>query len=570
MAVYSIKAPDGRTIQIQANDEATAIRGAQEWAAENPKADPGNVGAPSSAMTDALADASARSRSLAGEITPRAEQGKPQGPDLAGATAATLGGIVNSIPIVGPLAQTATDAVEGGIAALTGGDYGETVQARQQRRDDIAEANPVANIAGNIVGGVGAYGAAAKILPAALGVSGPLTQRVVNTGLSTLGLGTMDNLARGQGTTEALANAAGPAALASAIPVAGSLLKGGAQAIANQMTNRAQRSLTNTAIEGAPAAMDLKAAGSALFRQMDKSGVAIKAESLMPKFQAMADKALKNLIDPELDAPAYRVLDIIANRTRAAAENGKGLSLGELHNMRQIAQDVAQGAGKGRTGMFAGQMVRDIDEIVKGLKQADVVVDGRAIGNGADIKDVTHALMSGINTWSRAKRVGLIEEAIYKGSNAASGAENGTRNAFRALLKPEARRQFTAAEIQAIEEVANGTGKANMVKLLGKFGFGTNGATNMLGGSIGTALGATAGGLFGPIGSAIGAGIIGTGATGARMLAEKVTTEAAERVGKVVATPNVPVARPVQVPQITNDTLSLMEMLGRGTLVTQN
>lgn len=38
MAVYSIRAPDGRTIQIRAVDEATAIRGAQEWAQQNPKA----------------------------------------------------------------------------------------------------------------------------------------------------------------------------------------------------------------------------------------------------------------------------------------------------------------------------------------------------------------------------------------------------------------------------------------------------------------------------------------------------------------------------------------------------
>ncbi len=38
MAVYSIGLPDGRTIDIEAADEATAVRGAKEWHAANPKA----------------------------------------------------------------------------------------------------------------------------------------------------------------------------------------------------------------------------------------------------------------------------------------------------------------------------------------------------------------------------------------------------------------------------------------------------------------------------------------------------------------------------------------------------
>lgn len=36
MAVFTIQAPDGRKIKIQAQDQDTAIRGAQEWAAANP------------------------------------------------------------------------------------------------------------------------------------------------------------------------------------------------------------------------------------------------------------------------------------------------------------------------------------------------------------------------------------------------------------------------------------------------------------------------------------------------------------------------------------------------------
>lgn len=40
MSVFTIQAPDGRKIKIEAGDEATAMRGAQEWAAANPLSSP--------------------------------------------------------------------------------------------------------------------------------------------------------------------------------------------------------------------------------------------------------------------------------------------------------------------------------------------------------------------------------------------------------------------------------------------------------------------------------------------------------------------------------------------------
>lgn len=70
MAVYTIQAPDGRRIRIRADDEQTAVQGAQEWAAANPKAPDGNVANLSAAFTDAMADASARSQ-IFGNYQPR-------------------------------------------------------------------------------------------------------------------------------------------------------------------------------------------------------------------------------------------------------------------------------------------------------------------------------------------------------------------------------------------------------------------------------------------------------------------------------------------------------------------
>jgi hypothetical protein len=153
---------------------------------------------------------------------------------------------------------------------------------------------------------------------------------------------------------------------------------------------------------------------------------------------------------------------------------------------------------------------------------------------GADPKQASKLMFDAIGTWGRSRRVGLIEEAMYRAQNVASGPENGLRIEFRKLLQnPETRKVFSAAERQAIEDVVNGNSLSNLTKLLGKFGFGTNGAGNMLGGTIGFGAGSVFGG---PVAGMLAAGV----GTGARKASEVLTTKAAERAAKVVATPNVP------------------------------
>lgn len=190
MAVFTIKAPDGRQIQIRANDQATALRGAQEWAAANPAQRPGNVAQPSQAFDGAMDAASLASQRLAAP--------EPAGPDLMGATAATLSGMVNNgLPVVGPLVQKASDALiaGGGMAVdqmtgTQGPDMGGRMQALEDRRSQLDQANPIANIAGGVAGGIGAYNAASKVpaLAGALGLTGNLGSRVAASGASTLGI----------------------------------------------------------------------------------------------------------------------------------------------------------------------------------------------------------------------------------------------------------------------------------------------------------------------------------------------------------------------------------------------
>lgn len=246
MAIFTIQAPDGRKIKIEAADEATAVRGAQEWSAANPV----ETQQPSEAYTQSMDRASQASQMFQGAVPPRNAERAPGRPDLLGATATTLAGI-NTVPIVGPALQMTSDAIMGAGSALTGGDYGETVRGLQDRRAELAQANPVANLAGSVAANLGAFGVAGApravasgLSPAAqtlaggqsigstaLGLSGSTGAKMGASLASTAGLLTADGIVRGESPTEALTNAVGPSLVSGAIPGATELIKRGGSAV---------------------------------------------------------------------------------------------------------------------------------------------------------------------------------------------------------------------------------------------------------------------------------------------------------------------------------------------------
>lgn len=554
MATYSIKAPDGRTIQIKANDEATAIRGAQEWATANPAQQPGNVAQPSQGMTEALSAGSAASRSLG---VPTSEIPAPR-PDLMGSISTTLAGGVNGIPVIGPMAQNLTDAVVGTGMQLTGNGTMEEYRINaRDRRNELASTNPIANIAGNIGGGVAAAGVGGLSATGAnaLGMSGSTLQQMGNGFASTVGLTAADNMVRGQRPTDALANSLVPGAVAGAIPGVGALVRSGVDGAANAATRTAQRKLTDTAIKGAPDARDLKSVASAFFKDVDNSGTAVRTDYLADRIFQAAKQADDELIDSELDAPAMRLYNIISDRIRQAYEGGNGIPLGQLHNMRQIAQDIVMKGGGDRTGRFADQVVKLIDDIAENLKPAQLQFPSNRLSN-ADPSEAGRSLLQGISTWGRARRVDLIEEALYKAQNQASGVENGLRTQFRALLQnKKSRSLFTAAEREAIEKVANGSSLSNVTRLLGTFGFDLGSGRNAIGGALGLLAG-------GPVGAIVG--------TGARKISEVMSTKAAQRAANVVATPNIPVAPQKIVPPQLLAAIQAAQNAGRGAVLGGN
>lgn len=178
------------------------------------------------------ADSSARTQNFWAK-----RQAQPVENNLAGSTATTLAGLVSGIPVLGPAVQNVSDAMIGTGAQLTGGDYGQTVRGLQDRRAQLAQAAPIANLAGNIGGAVatgGVLGAGATGANA-LGLTGSTGSRVLNSGLSTLGLTQADNMVRGQAPVEALQNAVGPGLISAAIPGATELIKRGGRYLGDEV-----------------------------------------------------------------------------------------------------------------------------------------------------------------------------------------------------------------------------------------------------------------------------------------------------------------------------------------------
>lgn len=128
-----------------------------------------------------------------------------------------------NIPIVGPLATRAADAVGSNLAASITGRTPEDELARgQEMRQQNADANPIASGAGAVAGSVGPLMAlgTTQLGGQALGMTGPLWQRMLAGGVSGATISGADSLARGESGQEALGQAGVGAGLGASIPLA--------------------------------------------------------------------------------------------------------------------------------------------------------------------------------------------------------------------------------------------------------------------------------------------------------------------------------------------------------------
>lgn len=438
-------------------------------------------------------------------------------------------------------------AVQGGLAAAQGGDFGSTyAQSVDEGRNAFArerEVNPWGSVAAEVAGAI----------PTGMGLGGQLAGKGATLGMRALSSGAVglgQGAAYGAGAADgdlgdraqgALVGGLVGGGVGAAIPAAGN-------AISNFIRKSQQGGILTAAAKVAPTADDLRSSASTMFEQATGgTPLAISDNAYMRFLGDVQNVGRKFRINANLDQKSVGLSEMMMSIADDVAQGGTVVDIKDLHLLRQAAQRVAM-SSEGRDAAFAGAVINRLDDFIQTLKPADIL-------GGADPSAATKALFSGISTWSRANKVGMVEEAIRVGQAAAAGPEKGIRNALRTMLfkKPDVWKRFSNAEQQAIKDVIDGTPGSNIMKLVGSFGFGGNTATNGIGGAAGMALGQMAGG---PVGMVAGPLIGSLG----RNASEKMTEGLAQRALGAVATDGLQ-----SLPRINPNQATMLEQVLRRT-----
>lgn len=441
---------------------------------------------------------------------------------------AAANSFVRNIPIAGPTLESWGNNVDAAFNNMLGFPE-QTAEDRAQINQAEMQQFPTQAMAGGVAGTVLPLMMAPQAL---MGGSGSLMTRASVGTLSGYGLTFADALARGDSPDEAGSKALMGGAVGGAFPFAA---KG-----AGMLWNGVKGALTGAASGGVNRALSqgVKDVAGDVFRASDGAGVTI-TKPAYDRFLAEISQDFTRLrANGALDPKAIGVLDELA---KVSAELGKtgGLQLGDLHILRQIAQKAAQ-SGEGRDQMLNSLVIDKLDDFMGKLTPAD-------IAGAADPTQAVQALQAGIENWHVAKKASIIEDAMYRAQNQASGYENGLRVQFRSILNnPRQRQAFTPEELAQIEQVVNGSLPANALRLVGRFGFSGGSNSNALGGAVGAFGGAALGDPTGGL-----ATLLVT--SGARAGAENLTGSAAERIlSGVVGGPAPPTAKEAVFRALTN------------------
>ena len=266
------------------------------------------------------------------------------------------------------------------------------------------------------------------------------------------------------------------AALAKSFPVAAIEVLGlkGLKSSTISKAGRLNANAKKAVAQAAPSINQLKERSKDLYRQLDQSGVKVKAKVFDNFVDAINKKVSKEGIDVDLHPASSAVI------RRLNKEKGINKGFSDLNTLRQIASDAA--------GNINPKDAR-IGRII--LDRIDNGIDGLANVAGKDARGARQL-------WRRAKVSEAISGMMEDASLAASGLENGLRIEARKILKSrKKRRGFTSSELNAIKELEAGSGAANAAKFLGKFGISEGKATSMLGASISGTIGSQLGGVPG-------------------------------------------------------------------------
>lgn len=281
----------------------------------------------------------------------------------------------------------------------------------------------------------------------------------------------------------------------------------GAKRITGAPKEPTKRAIKKSIVESAPEIDQIKSAASAVYKEIDDSGVRIKPQAINNLVGTIEAKTRKSGLDPRVTKQAAGALEALREM------RGADQPITELMVQKNIAQKVAGSADPGEK-MLGNIMIDEIDSFLDSLSSKDLTKGDASTGKKVKVAG---------KLWGRAKRAELITQAITRGEDVAAGAEAGIRNEFNRILRNKKLSKFIPKDEQALmRDVVKGDFKQNITRLIGKVGLSVDRSPNVFGsivagGGLGTVLGGTAGAIVVPV--------IGTIS---KQIAKKLTTNKAK------------------------------------------
>lgn len=342
--------------------------------------------------------------------TMNADNPPPARPDLLTSTAATVNGLVASVPFL----QETSDAIMGVAGMPFGRDYGETVRDLQAKRRQIAETAPVAHTAGEIGGILGSMGAlgTTKLGAEALGLTGKMlptlgadwtTGRIVNSGLSSAGYSGLQSIASGKQGGDVLSDMAVDGTIGALSPVVTKGVELGAKAIGNNIVrpvatmlnrdNEAIKRVSRAVVQDRGIGGVMSGADEAVARQSgvpvmnaDRFGQATRslartAANVSPE----ADGMLRRTVEDRFGSQADRAVSFV-NRLMNGATDDLALQ-DALRNAASKSNDIAYTRARNNPNARAIW-----NQPIKELMQSDTF---RAAINAAESRGSDRAAISG-------------------------------------------------------------------------------------------------------------------------------------------------------------------------------
>lgn len=458
MAIFTIQTPGGKTLDIEAADEATAIRGAQEWAATNER---GGMPAPAPAPNVSPFQ-------LVDDFVRRT------------ANAATFG-FADKLAAKG-------DEITG-----RGGSYEQNIQReRAQTKQAAANLGVPATLAADIIGGVGGGLALGALGASPLAYAGPsLTSRVglgAAEGALQAGLQTFGESDKPVSMDQLQANVAQGGAIGAAVPMLGAAARRLITPFSKELSPEAARQAAVLAREGIELTPG-QATGSQIARVAEDFLEAIPGGGGSPRLgkqqQQFTEAALRRAGSNAPLATAEALNENLARLQKnfddisskhivffdksfdnAVSKLESKLAKGIVPEERGFVQEYLQDLGNLRNRVLTGtdyQAIRsDITETINAYSNKPKVVSAlkdirRAIDDQAE-KSIKRVSKDDWALWQKTNREYAVQKTIERavsaaGPDAASGIITPAN--LRAANRIAGGRSAQARELGALGELSN-------------------------------------------------------------------------------------------------------------------